>query len=197
MILTLVRHGETIENKEKIIMGQLDGTLSELGIQQAKKLAERLKDERFDYIFSSDLARAANTAKEIVKYYSRLPIIFVEELRERNYGKLQGVKKDKILGWNEIKLEDKLFDNYKGVESTKQIYKRAGDFIESISLKYNNKKILMVAHNTINVNIIKNILGKPYNAKIETLENTSVSIFKIDRKGKGLVELLNCTKHLK
>ena len=65
MILTLVRHGETIENKEKIIMGQLDGTLSELGIQQAKKLAERLKDERFDYIFSSDLARAANTAKEI------------------------------------------------------------------------------------------------------------------------------------
>ncbi|GBE19836.1 glucosyl-3-phosphoglycerate phosphatase [archaeon BMS3Abin17] len=69
MKLILVRHGETEENKRREIMGQKQGTLSSLGIEQAKKVAQRLKDEKIDYIFSSDLARASDTAKEIHKFH--------------------------------------------------------------------------------------------------------------------------------
>ena len=45
MKLILVRHGETEENKLKIFQGHTHGVLSSTGIEQAKKLAFRLKDE--------------------------------------------------------------------------------------------------------------------------------------------------------
>ena len=65
MKLIITRHGETEENKAGIIQGHLPGHLSEAGIEQAKKVAFRLKDEKINFIYSSDLDRAADTAKEI------------------------------------------------------------------------------------------------------------------------------------
>ena len=67
MKLILTRHGETVDNIKGILQGQNPGKLSENGIQQAKQLALRLKNENIDAIYSSDLARAADTAKEIYK----------------------------------------------------------------------------------------------------------------------------------
>ena len=67
MKLIIARHGETEENKKGILQGHLPGKLTELGIEQSKKLALRLKNEKIDAIYSSDLARASNTAKEIIK----------------------------------------------------------------------------------------------------------------------------------
>jgi len=74
MKLIITRHGETEENKNRIIQGHIDGTLSQLGLEQAKKLAERLKDEKIDLIFSSDLGRALNTAKEVAKFHKDIPL---------------------------------------------------------------------------------------------------------------------------
>ena len=96
MEIILTRHGETIENIEGRFQGHLPGKLSEKGKIQAKKLALRFKDEKFDYIFSSDLTRAVDTAKEIKKFHQNIPIKFTKELRERNLGELQGVKKSEL-----------------------------------------------------------------------------------------------------
>ncbi len=66
MKLILVRHGETEENKNLILIGgECQGTLSEKGKQQAKEMALKLKDVRIDVICSSDLARVVDTASEI------------------------------------------------------------------------------------------------------------------------------------
>ena len=46
MRLLITRHGETIENKAGILQGHTEGTLSGLGIEQAEKLASRLKNEK-------------------------------------------------------------------------------------------------------------------------------------------------------
>ena len=62
MKLIIVRHGETIENQAKILQGHLPGTLSNKGIEQAKTIALNLKQEKIAAIYSSDLARAADTA---------------------------------------------------------------------------------------------------------------------------------------
>ena len=62
MKLILSRHGETLENQQHILQGQLPGTLSPLGIAQAERLAEMLQEETIDNIVSSDLARSYNTA---------------------------------------------------------------------------------------------------------------------------------------
>ena len=53
--LLLTRHGETIENQRHVLQGQLPGTLSPLGKEQAVVLAEQLKQEPLDVIVCSDL----------------------------------------------------------------------------------------------------------------------------------------------
>lgn len=53
----LVRHGETNENKQGIIQGQLDTVLNEDGHHQARLCGEALKDIKFARAFSSDLTR--------------------------------------------------------------------------------------------------------------------------------------------
>jgi 2,3-bisphosphoglycerate-dependent phosphoglycerate mutase len=63
MVSTLVyciRHGQTAENLQGIIQGQLDTQLDEVGIEQAAATGEALKDVHFDVAFSSDLARAVD-----------------------------------------------------------------------------------------------------------------------------------------
>ena len=56
----LVRHGQTSENKNKIVQGHLDTALDELGLQQARETAEYLSGQgvAFDVAWSSDLQRA-------------------------------------------------------------------------------------------------------------------------------------------
>ncbi len=93
MKLIITRHGETEENRTGIVQGHLPGQLSESGIEQAQKLALRLKGEKIDVIYSSDLDRASDTAKEIAKDHPSVPIRFVRDLidQEKNY---------KILAYN-------------------------------------------------------------------------------------------------
>ena len=70
----------------------------ELGKEQARRLALRLKVEKIDYIYSSDLERAANTAREISQYHPHTPITFVKDLREGDWGKIAGKLKMDLTG---------------------------------------------------------------------------------------------------
>ena len=58
----LIRHGESLGNAKRIYLGHTDLDLSPFGYEQAKIAAERLRDVKFDVIYSSDLLRAHNTA---------------------------------------------------------------------------------------------------------------------------------------
>lgn len=60
VLVYLIRHGETAENREHIIQGQLDTDLNELGRDQANRLATGLKDTTFHRAYSSDLKRAVD-----------------------------------------------------------------------------------------------------------------------------------------
>jgi len=88
----VVRHGETNENREGIIQGQMDTKLNEDGMQQAALVAERFKDVPLVAAFSSDLERARKTAEAILKHHPSVRLIAQPELRERFMGDLQGVK---------------------------------------------------------------------------------------------------------
>jgi broad specificity phosphatase PhoE len=79
----IVRHGETEENKQKIIQGHLDSPLNSEGERQADLVAHALKDVPFDLCYSSDLQRAAYTAKRILVYHSRAELQTHEAVRER------------------------------------------------------------------------------------------------------------------
>jgi len=196
MKIILTRHGQTLENIEGRFQGHLPGKLSEKGIDQAKKPGLRLKNEKFDYIFSSDLARCADTAKEIREFHKNTPIEFTKELRERNLGELQGIKKSD-LGLNPNKLVAGTVESKKG-ETQKEMYVRAKKFINNLIKKSPEKKILIVGHNGINMALIANILNKSFKEyqEIKPQFNCAVSIFNLNKNNPTKIELWNCIKHL-
>ena len=65
--LYLVRHGETVDNANKIMQGQTQGELNTKGIEQARTVAKNLASEHFDAIVSSDLKRSFDTASIIAE----------------------------------------------------------------------------------------------------------------------------------
>ena len=92
----IVRHGESLGNMAKMFLGHTDLDLSELGYIQAQKTADKLRDVHFDYIYSSDLKRAYNTAVPNAEIRG-MRIITSEELREIHVGKWEGKTVDEIL----------------------------------------------------------------------------------------------------
>ena len=67
----LARHGETVWNRERKYQGQSDVPLTDEGRIQAKSLSERLKDEKIDVIYASDLGRTMETAEIIAEHHGR------------------------------------------------------------------------------------------------------------------------------
>ncbi|XP_005098366.1 fructose-2,6-bisphosphatase TIGAR [Aplysia californica] len=90
--ITLVRHGETLSNRENIMQGQLDTELSDLGYEQARLVAAKLQDDTFTNMYSSDLRRASETARAIASAnrVSSCELKLDKRLRERCFGFLEG-----------------------------------------------------------------------------------------------------------
>ena len=93
--LLLVRHGETEHKSSQRYWGATDVKLSALGLKQAVRLRARLATEEVKAVYSSDLERARVTAQTIAAGH-RLPVTTCRELREIDFGKLEGLTFDEI-----------------------------------------------------------------------------------------------------
>lgn len=88
MKIYIIRHGQTGFNVKGIINGHLDDPLTPEGISQAEEAAKSIP-ETIKRIYSSSLARARQTA-EILNKKLNAELTFHEELREVNFGDLNG-----------------------------------------------------------------------------------------------------------
>jgi len=132
-------HGTTMDNLNKLATGWLPGELSEKGIQQAKALAEIIKDEQFDLVICSDLSRAIQSAN--IDFANRnIPIVQDWRIRECNYGDLNG-KDSKLVDYS--KHISKPFPNG---ESLLDVELRVKSFLTDLNKNYNGKKVAIVAH---------------------------------------------------
>ncbi len=95
--LVLLRHGESVWNRENRFTGWTDVDLSELGVAEARKAAEVLRDAgfEFDIAYTSVLKRAIRTLWIALEVMDRvwIPIHPNWRLNERHYGALQGLNK--------------------------------------------------------------------------------------------------------
>ena len=91
----LIRHGQSLGNAKRVLLGHTDLDLSELGFRQAEATAEALKDERIDAIYSSDLKRAMSTARPHAKLRG-MEVIGDEGLREVMLGQWEGHSVEEI-----------------------------------------------------------------------------------------------------
>src|SRR5471030_1445139 len=99
--LVLLRHGESVWNKENRFTGWTDVDLSEEGVQQAIRAGELLKknDYNFDVGFTSLLKRSIKTLHIVLEELDHLwiPVQKSWRLNERFYGALQGMNKDETI----------------------------------------------------------------------------------------------------
>ena len=93
--ILLARHGETDWNRDLRVQGHSDTPLNEDGREQARALAESLAGEPIQAIYTSDLARARETA-EIVAAPRDLEVHVDRDLRERNFGSWEGLTREEI-----------------------------------------------------------------------------------------------------
>jgi 2,3-bisphosphoglycerate-dependent phosphoglycerate mutase len=94
--LILLRHGESVWNKQNRFTGWTDVELSEEGIKEAEKAGKLLKKKgfTFDVAFTSMLKRATHTLDIVLDILNYYPPIFCSwRLNERFYGALQGLNK--------------------------------------------------------------------------------------------------------
>ena len=97
MTLVLIRHGESVWNKENLFTGWTDVELSEKGMSEAKAAGQLMKAEGldFDVCYTSYLKRAIHTLQIALDEMDRawLPVVKSWKLNERHYGALQGLNK--------------------------------------------------------------------------------------------------------
>ena len=111
MKLVLLRHGESVWNKENIFTGWIDVDLSKKGILEAEKAGQTLKEEgyTFDIAFTSVLKRAIRTLWIVLDKLDLMwiPVYRSWRLNERHYGNLQGLNKTETVekyGENQVLL---------------------------------------------------------------------------------------------
>ena len=197
MRLILLRHGETEANRNEIIMGQTNDPLTERGVQQAKKAALRLKDEKLDKIYVSDLKRTMDTAKEVIAYHPNAELIYEPLLREVQGGEFEGMPYGSVSRAAEkagIPRED---FKPKGGESLKDFKARVQKFLDIIAKKDMGKTVLVVTHGGIISNIILSLFKQPdENYRSFLPPNTGITIIELDFKAQHRILTLNCVKHL-
>lgn len=98
--LVLVRHGESLWNKENKFTGWTDVELSDKGIKEAIDAGKKLKEDNynFDIVYTSVLKRSIDTANLILKEMKNTNVDIKRsyKLNERHYGALQGLNKDEM-----------------------------------------------------------------------------------------------------
>ena len=146
----LIRHGESVANKQGIYQGQsIDTGLTELGIKQARAAAKALTGLKFKTIYTSPLIRAKETA-QMIGNQTGLPILTNIKLLEINHGSWEGKK---INEFNQT--EQKLLNRWrkqpdqaqmlKG-ETLKDVASRCQRFIQSLP---DGQETAVITHDVI------------------------------------------------
>lgn len=96
-ILYVFRHGETVDNLNRIFSGWRDAQLSDNGVKQAEELAEKLRDKRIDLGIHSHLSRSKDTLSIVLKHHPEAKVEEDDRIIERNYGDLAGKSKTELM----------------------------------------------------------------------------------------------------
>ena len=143
MKVYIVRHGQTTSNSLGYHALEEDD-LTELGIQQAEELRDKIKNMNFDIIICSPLTRTKHTAKII--NINNNKIIFDDRIEERNPNNLSGKSRE-----NENREE--YWNYYTNIqygtsENIQDFFKRVYSFLDELKQK-NYESVLIVAHSGV------------------------------------------------
>lgn len=145
----ILRHGQTTQQVEraKFTYNWPDKPLVRLtkkGERQIKIAAKKLKKEKINFIYSSDIFRTRQTAGIVAKGLG-LKVYFDKRLRDINLGVYSGVLKE-VLYRDFPDPKKRFYQKPKKGESWSDCRGRMLDFLKKIDKRYKNKKILIISH---------------------------------------------------
>ena len=144
-----VRHGETAWNAETRLQGQLDIPLNTRGLEQARRVARALLHDAPDHLYSSDLARARQTA-EAIGEATGLAVQTDPGLRERCFGVLEGSTYAEVESrWPQEALRWRQRDGTwgpQGGETLCAFYDRSVAAFSALACRHPGQCVVVVAH---------------------------------------------------
>lgn len=149
--ITAIRHGETPWNRDLRIQGHLDIGLNDIGREQARRLARALAErEAIDAIYSSDLARARDTAQATADALGA-SLTLTPALRERCFGEYQGMTFAQVSEtWpHEAERWRKRDPDWRppgGGESLAELRERLAQVVDQLAVRHVGQHILLFTH---------------------------------------------------
>ena len=198
-----VRHGETVWNTLKIFQGRSNSPLTELGIEQAKKLSKHLESIDFKKVYSSPQERALQTTKLLLGNRN-IDIIPIDEFQEINMGKVEGIPREEFEKNYPIEYHN-FWNNaveynpaaYNG-ESYDEILDRVRIGLNKLIQENNDGNILVISHG-VTLKALFNVInekGIDEFSKQPVPENTSTTIVEYDSNKFKIIKFSD-TEHLK
>jgi broad specificity phosphatase PhoE len=201
MRLILVRHGETDWNLQSRVQGQSDVELNEVGREQASALALRLKEERFDTLYTSPLKRALETAQAINRFHD-VKVIIEDGLKEMNVGELDGLVIAEIKNRYASFWQRWIGDSCASVifpqgESLQQLQGRVWATVQRIKERHRHGTVVAVSHYFAIMGIICMAIKLDISQfrRFYPLDAAAISILDFAESG-AVLRLFNDTCHL-
>jgi probable phosphoglycerate mutase len=197
--IVLVRHGETDWNATGRLQGQSDTPLNAVGHEQARRAAQRLVCEPVRALYSSDLARAFQTAR-IIGQILGLTVVTSPRLRERRYGAWEGLTSAEIqarypeqfAAWRARSPD---FAPPQG-ETRSQLLTRGLAELHAIARRHMGEMAVVVTHGGLCYVLISHLLGSIAGDQREfTFGNASMHTLEVTADRWSVISL-NETAHL-
>jgi len=185
-----LRHGES-EANERVHDGDVlvlneyrkyhDARLTELGREQAREVAEKLKDKNIEAIVTSGLERSIEMGEIINGIFAvQVPMIVLDDLNER-------LDRREVVGWGDEEWHKAFEFGYAsapGIEKLEEFRDRVVRVIEMIKREYGDKNVLVVGHGGVSHIFRRYFSGEPWegNIRIVRMKNGEIAEFDFDKK---------------
>jgi len=163
--LVLIRHAELTEEARGRCYGRLDVELSDRGRAQSEQVAARLSEEPVAAVVSSPRRRACDTARAIAERHG-LSVSVLEELRELDFGELEGHTFDEIASshpdlyarWMRAPTSVR----FPGGEGYADLHARVVDVVSRLRATYAGRLVVAVTHAGVVRAVLAEALGMPH-----------------------------------
>jgi len=199
----LIRHGQSEGNAERRFGGHTATPLSPRGRRQAQATARALQDEELTAIYSSDLARALETAQPLAKL-TGLQVHPTRAFRERSVGVMEGLTFEDAAQQHPEQYAALLHRDFEhvltGGESYRQLLDRAWQKLDEIIAQHKGGKIAVFSHTGTICILALHLMGALDAPELKPvwITNANCAITRFELRDDGFVRVLtiNDTRHL-
>ena len=192
----LIRHGQSKGNAERRFGGHTATPLSSRGRKQAEATARTLKSESLTAIYSSDLARAMETARPAANL-TRLPFNGTSAFRERGVGVLEGLTSEDAAQQHPEQYAALLRRDFEhvltGGESYRQLLDRAWQKLDEIIAQNRGGKIAVFSHTGTICILALHLMGALDSPELKPvwIASANCGITRFELRDDGFVRVLN------